>query len=71
VLQNTILTYSEEAELRGIERGIERGRAEGIERGKAEMAREMAKNLLANGVSLDIVAKSAGLPLKKIRTLIN
>jgi hypothetical protein len=36
-----------------------------------DMAKKMAKNLLANGVSPDIIAKSSGLPLKKIKALIN
>jgi hypothetical protein len=36
-----------------------------------EMAKEMAKNLLANGVSVDLIAKSAGLPVEKIRALMN
>jgi len=39
--------------------------------GKEEMAREMAKNLLANGVSPEIIAKSAGKPVEEIRKLIN
>jgi hypothetical protein len=63
MLQNTILTYSEEAERRGIKEGIK----EGIEKGKAEMAR----NLLMRGVAPDLIAESAGLPLDKIRTWMN
>ena len=55
MLQETILTYSEEAELRGMEKGKE----------------EMAQNLLANGVSPEIIARSAGLPLERIRALVN
>jgi predicted transposase YdaD len=52
---------------KGIEKGIEQGIEKGIEKGKEEMAR----NLLANGVPPDVIAKSAGLPLRKIRTLMN
>ena len=55
MLQDIILTYSEEAELRGIEKGRE----------------EMARNLLANGISPEIIAKSAGLPLERIQALAN
>ncbi|MDR1378623.1 MAG: hypothetical protein LBJ36_06175 [Synergistaceae bacterium] len=47
------------------EEGREEGRKEGIEKGKEEMAR----NLLANGVSLDLVARSAGLSVEKIQAL--
>jgi predicted transposase YdaD len=39
----------------------------GIEKGRLEVAR----NLLANGVSPDIIAKSAGLPREKIQELMN
>ncbi|MDR1508887.1 MAG: hypothetical protein LBS53_04550, partial [Synergistaceae bacterium] len=75
MLQNTILTYSEEAERRGIRKGKAEGRVEGrVEgkvEGKAEMAREMARNLLRRGIAPDVIAESAGLPLDKIRTLMN
>jgi len=49
----------------------QRGIALGIEKGKEEMAREMAKNLLAKGISPDIIAQSAGLPVEKIHALVN
>ncbi|MDR1481360.1 MAG: hypothetical protein LBI74_01905 [Synergistaceae bacterium] len=39
----------------------------GIEKGKLEVAR----NLLARGISPDIIAESAGLPKEKIRELMN
>jgi hypothetical protein len=43
----------------------ERELAKDIEqRGKAEGKAEMARSLLANGVSPDIIAKSAGLSLE-------
>jgi predicted transposase/invertase (TIGR01784 family) len=41
----------------------EEGREEGIE--------EVARNLLANGVPLDIIAKSSGLSLDDVRGLAN
>ncbi|MDR1021297.1 MAG: hypothetical protein LBL73_11110 [Synergistaceae bacterium] len=43
----------------------------GIEKGKLEGKLEVARNLLASGVSPDIIAKSAGLPQEKIRELMN
>jgi predicted transposase/invertase (TIGR01784 family) len=46
---------AEEVERRGMEKGKE----------------EMAKNLLANGVPPDIIARSAGLPLDKIQSMVN
>jgi hypothetical protein len=53
--------------VQGIEKGIEKGLTQGIAKGKEEMAR----NLLAHGVSLDVIAKSAGLTAERIKALIN
>ena len=56
----------------GIEIGVERGRAEGIARKDAEIAqikKEIARNLKASGVSLDIIAQSTGLSLEEIEEL--
>jgi predicted transposase/invertase (TIGR01784 family) len=52
---------------KGMERGMERGMAKGIEKGKLEVAR----NLLARGVSPDIIAESAGVSLDQIQGLMN
>jgi predicted transposase/invertase (TIGR01784 family) len=45
------------------QRGMEKGMEKGIEK--------MARNLMANGISPDVIAKSAGLPLEKIQSLLN
>jgi predicted transposase/invertase (TIGR01784 family) len=45
--------------------------AEIEQRGREEGKLEVARNLLANGVSPDIIEKSAGLPVEKIRELMN
>lgn len=45
----------------GFEQGIEKGVEQGIERGKRTKQIEIAKNLLASGVSIDIIEKSTGL----------
>jgi len=59
--------------LKGVEEEMveQRGIEKGIEIGEEKKAREMAKNLLANGVSTDIIAQSANLPIEHIRTLMN
>jgi predicted transposase/invertase (TIGR01784 family) len=44
--------------------------ARGEEKGKQEGKIEMAKNLLANGVSPEIIAKSSGLSVDDIHALI-
>jgi predicted transposase/invertase (TIGR01784 family) len=43
----------------------------GMEKGKLEGKLEVARNLLANGISPDIIAKSADLSLEKVRALMN
>jgi predicted transposase/invertase (TIGR01784 family) len=62
------VTYAEQA-------GIKKGKLEGIQegklQGKLEGKLEVARNLLARGVSPDIIAESADLPLEKIRGLMN
>ncbi|GHV39056.1 hypothetical protein FACS1894187_18600 [Synergistales bacterium] len=65
----SLLTKDEtaEAEQRGMEKGMEKGMERGMEQGKLEIAR----NLLANGVALDVIAKSSGLPADKIQALAN
>ena len=41
------------------------------QRGRAEGKEEMARELMANGVSPDIIARSAGLPVERVRALVN
>ena len=49
------------------QRGFEKGFENGFENGKEEMAR----NLLAKGISPDIIAESAGWSVERVRTLVN
>ena len=46
-------------------------KAEGMEKGKRENTLEMAKNLLAEGVSPEIIAKASGLAISEIHSLMN
>jgi hypothetical protein len=59
MLRDRLLTYSEEAELRG----RDEGRKEGI--------KEVAKGMLAEGVPPDVIARGSGLPLDAIKALMN
>jgi predicted transposase YdaD len=43
----------------------------GMSKGKEEARVEIARNFLTNGVSPDIIAQSTGLPIERIRSLIN
>ena len=49
----------------------EEGREEGIEKGREEGIEKVARNLLRNGISSDIIAKSTGLSMDKIRALMS
>ncbi|HEM7134684.1 TPA: transposase, partial [Providencia rettgeri] len=49
----------------GIEQGIEKGRQEGMREAKIMMAR----NLLKNGVSLDLIIESTGLSREELISL--
>jgi predicted transposase/invertase (TIGR01784 family) len=64
-----LMLRDSEAEIkqRGKDEGINEGIKEGIKEGKLELAR----NLLARGISPDIIAESADLPQEKIRELMN
>ncbi|WP_309248981.1 Rpn family recombination-promoting nuclease/putative transposase [Paenibacillus sp. MZ04-78.2] len=48
---------------------IERALAEGEARGERKKALEMAKELLAHGVEISIIAKASGLPESEILAL--
>jgi predicted transposase/invertase (TIGR01784 family) len=67
VLQDRILTYSEEAELKG----RAEGRAEGKAEGRVEGMFEVARNLLAMGLSFEQVAQGTGLPQNKLQDLLS
>jgi predicted transposase/invertase (TIGR01784 family) len=55
----------------GIEKGFEKGREEGRGEGEKKKAVEMAKNLLARGISPEIKAESSGLSQSDIQALMN
>jgi hypothetical protein len=48
-----------------------RGREEGIQQGLRQGKQEIAKNLLADGMALEVVARNTGLPMDDIRALAN
>ena len=53
----------------GIEIGRKEGRKEGREKGREEVNIEIAKNLKNEGVSLELIAETTGLPLSKVKKL--
>ena len=55
----------------GLAEGMEKGMAKGMEKGMNQKALEIAKNMLAMGLSAEQVAKATQLPLEIIKNLSN
>ena len=66
---NTLDFAREEGLEEGRQKGREEGLEEGLEKGREEEREKMAKAMLANGMSKDIIAKCTGLPIEKINSL--
>ena len=60
--------YLEELEEKKAE-GLKQGEKLGIKNGKKQKAQEIAKNLLAEKISVDVIKKVTGLPMKTIKSL--
>ena len=54
----------------GIEQGLEQGLKEGIKQGKHSSAIEIAKKLLENNISLDVIKNSTGLSDEELSKII-
>ena len=54
----------------GLEQGLQRGIEQGLEQGAHQNKLETARNLLAEGVASQIVARCTGLPMETIHQLI-
>ena len=59
----------EEGRTEGIQQGIQQGIEQGIEQGSYQSKIEIAKSLLENHVDIEIIAKSTGLEIEKIKEL--
>ncbi|MBN1969448.1 MAG: Rpn family recombination-promoting nuclease/putative transposase [Candidatus Delongbacteria bacterium] len=72
-LKNVIDTAKDEGftegKLEGEKLGIEKGRAEGKAEGENQAKIEIAKNLLKNGIDLEIIKITTGLTIDEIRKL--
>ena len=64
-------TLRDDSYQKGKEKGKEEGIAEGMEKGMNQKALEIAKNMLAMGLSAEQVAKATQLPLEIIKNLSN
>jgi len=70
----TEINYAEEkGRKEGIEKGrkegIEKGKKEGIEKGKKEGIIQMAKEMLNNGLDIELVSSITKLPKEVLETL--
>ena len=54
---------------KGMEKGIEIGKAEGMEKGMNQKALDIARNMLADGVDINLIMKYSGLTLEQIEKL--
>ena len=70
-IKNSVDTAKREGIAEGLEKGMELGMAEGMEKGMNQKALEIAKNMLAMGLSAEQVAKATQLPLEIIKNLSN
>lgn len=73
--QNAIKSFAykqgiEEGREEGIKQGIKEGIKEGIEKGRIESKIDIAKNLLKQNVSIDIVMSATGLTEEEVKNLI-
>jgi predicted transposase/invertase (TIGR01784 family) len=60
-----------EGRAEGKAEGIAEGKAEGIAEGELKGKREMALGLLQSGVDVDIIARTSGLSIEEINSLMN
>ena len=70
-IKNSVDTAKREGIAEGMEKGMELGMAKGMEKGMNQKALEIAKNMLAMGLSAEQVAKATQLPLEIIKNLSN
>ena len=68
-LEKLRLSEIKETKEKGIEIGMKQGIKEGIEVGKEEEKLSIAKNLLKDNVSIDIISSSTGLSIETIKNL--
>lgn len=70
---NIISSTAELAEMRGLEKGraegLAEGRAEGLAEGKAEQTAAIAKEMLSDGMSAEMISKYTGLTIDEIEAL--
>ena len=67
--ERDIQNYISYAREKGLEEGRAEGIMEGIEKGREEGRIEAARNMLADEISIDLVAKYTGLSIEQVKEL--
>ena len=67
--ERDIQNYISYAREKGLEEGMEKGMEKGREEGREEGRVEAAKNMLADEISIDLVAKYTGLSIEQVKQL--
>ena len=65
------ISWTDEAETRGLERGIEIGHIQGLEQGEYNKARAIARNLIKSDLPLETIIMATGLTRIEIESLRN
>ena len=63
------LCVLESAEQRGLKRGREEGQVKGLAKGRAEERIEIARNMKAKGLAIELIAACSGLSPEEIEQL--
>ncbi len=70
-VRDNIMEGLREGRLEGLKEGKKEGLKEGLKEGRIEAVKEAARNFYANGVSLDIIAKSLNITKEKVQEYIS
>ena len=55
---------------RGLEQGVQQGVQQGLEQGKVESKTEIARNMLAKGLDVDLIVSVTGLSSQEVSNIV-
>ena len=68
-IKNSIDTAKQEGLAEGMEKGMELGMGKGMKKGMNQKALDIARNMLADGVDINLIMKYSGLTQEQIEKL--
>ena len=68
-IKNSIDTAKQEGLAEGMEKGMELGMEKGMKKGMNQKALDIARNMLADGVDINLIMKYSGLTQEQIENL--